>query len=41
MQIDALERKQAAEDPSRLFLSDWHLQVAAIAWLVAVIWILR
>ena len=36
-----LERKQAAEDPSRLFLTDRHLQVAAIAWLVAVIWILR
>ncbi len=35
------ERKHAAEDPSRLFLSDRHLQFAAIAWVGAVIWILR
>src|ERR1700693_1481446 len=39
--LSRLEPKRAAEDPSRLFLSDRHLQVAAIAWLVAVIWILR
>jgi 4-hydroxybenzoate polyprenyltransferase len=31
----------AAEDPSGLFIGDRHLQVSALAWLVAVIWILR
>lgn len=31
----------AAEDPSGLFAGDRHLQVAALAWVVAVIWILR
>jgi 4-hydroxybenzoate polyprenyltransferase len=31
---------RAAEDPSGLFISDRHLQAAALAWLVAVIWIL-
>jgi hypothetical protein len=36
-----LDRQHAAEDPSRLFLSDRHLQLAAIVWLGAVIWILR
>jgi hypothetical protein len=30
-----------AEDPSGLFIGDRHLQVSALAWLVAVIWILR
>jgi 4-hydroxybenzoate polyprenyltransferase len=32
---------RAAEDPSGLFVGDRHLQVSALAWLVAVIWILR
>ena len=36
-----LDRHDAAEDPSRLFLSDRHLQLAAFIWLAAVIWILR
>lgn len=36
-----LDRQRAAEDPSRLILSDRHLQLAAIVWLGAVIWILR
>ena len=36
-----LDRQDAAEDPSRLFLSDRHLQVAAVFWLGAVIWVLR
>ena len=36
-----LDRQHAAEDPSRLFLSDRHLQLAAVIWLGAVIWILR
>jgi hypothetical protein len=31
----------AAEDPSGLFVGDRHLQVATLAWLAAVIWILR
>ena len=31
----------AAEDPSGLFIGDRHLQLSALAWLVAVIWILR
>lgn len=31
----------AAEDPSGLFIGDRHLQVSALAWLVAVIWILH
>ncbi|HEY7904507.1 MAG TPA: decaprenyl-phosphate phosphoribosyltransferase [Casimicrobiaceae bacterium] len=31
----------AAEDPSGLFVRDRHLQVTALAWLAAVIWILR
>jgi 4-hydroxybenzoate polyprenyltransferase len=31
----------AAEDPSGLFVGDRHLQAAALAWLVAVVWILR
>lgn len=32
---------RAAEDPSGLFAGDRHLQVTALAWLVAVIWILH
>jgi 4-hydroxybenzoate polyprenyltransferase len=36
-----LDRQHATEDPSRLFLSDHHLQVAAVVWLGAVIWVLR
>lgn len=32
---------RAAEDPSGLFAGDHHLQVTALAWLVAVIWILH
>jgi 4-hydroxybenzoate polyprenyltransferase len=36
-----LDEQHAAEDPSRLMLNDRHLQGAALAWLVAVIWILR
>lgn len=32
---------RAAEDPSGLFVGDRHLQATAVAWLVAVIWILR
>jgi 4-hydroxybenzoate polyprenyltransferase len=31
----------AAEDPSGLFVGDRHLQAAALAWVVAVVWILR
>ena len=31
---------RAAEDPSGLFVGDRHLQVTALAWLAAVIWIL-
>ncbi len=31
----------AAEDPSGLFVGDRHLQAAALAWLAAVVWILR
>jgi len=36
-----LDRKHATEDPARLMLADRHLQGAALAWLVAVIWIIR
>jgi hypothetical protein len=32
---------RAAEDPSGMFVGDRHLQVTALAWLAAVIWILR
>ena len=32
---------RAAEDPSGLFVGDRHLQATALAWLVAVVWILR
>ncbi len=35
-----LDRQHAAEDPSRLMLTDHHLQGAAMAWLAAVIWAL-
>ncbi|MDQ6917641.1 MAG: decaprenyl-phosphate phosphoribosyltransferase, partial [Pseudomonadota bacterium] len=35
-----LDRQHAAEDPSRLMLSDRHLQGAALAWLATVIWAL-
>ena len=35
-----LDRQRAAEDPSRLMLTDHHLQGAAMAWLAAVIWAL-
>ena len=31
---------RAAEDPSGLFAGDRHLQAAALAWVVAVVWIL-
>jgi 4-hydroxybenzoate polyprenyltransferase len=36
-----LDHKHATEDPARLMLADRHLQGAALAWLVAVIWIIR
>jgi 4-hydroxybenzoate polyprenyltransferase len=36
-----LDQQHAAEDPSWLMLSDRHLRGAALAWLAAVIWILR
>jgi len=36
-----LDAGHAAEDPSRLFMSDHHLQLAAVAWVGAVLWILR
>ena len=36
-----LDLKHATEDPARLMLADRHLQGAALAWLVAVIWIIR
>lgn len=36
-----LEGGRAAEDPSGLFAGDRQLQVTALAWLAAVIWILR
>jgi hypothetical protein len=35
-----LDRQRAAEDPSRLMLTDHHLQGAALAWLAAVVWVL-
>lgn len=35
-----LDRQHAAEDPSRLMLTDHHLQGAALIWLAAVIWAL-
>jgi len=35
-----LDRRHAAEDPARLMLADRHLQGAALAWLLAVIWII-
>jgi hypothetical protein len=35
-----LDAGHAAEDPSRLFMRDRHLQLAALAWLAAVMWIL-
>jgi 4-hydroxybenzoate polyprenyltransferase len=35
-----LDRQHAAEDPSRLMLTDHHLQGAALAWLAAVVWAL-
>jgi 4-hydroxybenzoate polyprenyltransferase len=36
-----LEVKHAAEDPARLMLVDRHLQGAALAWVAAILWILR
>jgi 4-hydroxybenzoate polyprenyltransferase len=36
-----LDRHHAAEDPARLMLTDHHLQIAALIWLAAVIWILH
>ena len=35
-----LDAQHAAEDPSRLMLTDHHLQGAALAWLAAVVWVL-
>jgi 4-hydroxybenzoate polyprenyltransferase len=35
-----LDGQHAAEDPSRLMLTDRHLQGAVLAWLGAVVWIL-
>jgi 4-hydroxybenzoate polyprenyltransferase len=35
-----LDQRHAAEDPARLMLSDRHLQMSAVAWLAAVIWII-
>jgi 4-hydroxybenzoate polyprenyltransferase len=35
-----LDAGHAAEDPARLLMSDRHLQLAAVAWLAAVMWIL-
>ena len=35
-----LDQQHAAEDPSRLMLTDHHLQGAVLAWLAAVIWVL-
>jgi 4-hydroxybenzoate polyprenyltransferase len=35
-----LDQQHAAEDPSRLMLTDHHLQGAALAWLAAVVWVL-
>jgi 4-hydroxybenzoate polyprenyltransferase len=35
-----LDRQHAAEDPSRLMLTDHHLQGAALAWLAAIVWVL-
>lgn len=35
-----LDLQHAAEDPARLMLTDWHLQGAALLWLVTVISIL-
>jgi 4-hydroxybenzoate polyprenyltransferase len=36
-----LDQHRAAEDPSRLMLTDHHLQAAAFGWFAAVIWILH
>jgi 4-hydroxybenzoate polyprenyltransferase len=35
-----LDGRHAVEDPSRLMLTDHHLQGAVLAWLAAVVWIL-
>jgi 4-hydroxybenzoate polyprenyltransferase len=35
-----LDGPHAAEDPSRLMLTDFHLQGAVLAWLAAIVWIL-
>jgi 4-hydroxybenzoate polyprenyltransferase len=35
-----LDGEHAAEDPSRLLLTDHHLQGAVLAWLAAIVWIL-
>jgi 4-hydroxybenzoate polyprenyltransferase len=35
-----LDAQHAAEDPTRMLMTDRHLQVAALGWLAAVMWIL-
>jgi 4-hydroxybenzoate polyprenyltransferase len=35
-----LDQRHATEDPARLMLTDRHLQISAVAWLAAVIWII-
>jgi 4-hydroxybenzoate polyprenyltransferase len=35
-----LDAQHAAEDPSRLLMTDRHLQLAAAGWVAAVLWIL-
>lgn len=35
-----LDAEHAAEDPSRMLMTDHHLQAAAAGWLIAVLWIL-
>jgi hypothetical protein len=35
-----LDSRHAAEDPSRLMLTDRQLQGAVLAWLAAIVWIL-
>jgi 4-hydroxybenzoate polyprenyltransferase len=36
-----LDGPHAAEDPSRMLMTDRHLQAAALGWFAAVLWILR
>ena len=35
-----LDAEHAAEDPSRMLMTDHHLQAAAVGWLAAVLWVI-